>query len=64
MLIRTLPCRLAAIVLASLYLAPAAGAQSGGGHEHHDHAPAPPAKTGARVGLLLADHGEPPEYNE
>ena len=39
----------------------AAAAESG--HEHH----APPAGNGApaggRVGLLLADHGEPPEYN-
>jgi hypothetical protein len=29
---------------------------------HHEPAPAPAA--GERVGLLIADHGEPPEYNE
>lgn len=30
-------------------------------HDDHDHAPA--ETTGGRVGVLLADHGEPPEYN-
>ncbi|HEX2085181.1 MAG TPA: plastocyanin/azurin family copper-binding protein [Solirubrobacteraceae bacterium] len=37
---------------------PAAAAQ-----EHHGHAPAGAAPSG-RVGLLLADHGEPPVYDE
>jgi hypothetical protein len=55
---------LVAAVVASLVLAPAAGAgQEPEDDHHHDHEHPAPA-VGERVGVLLADHGEPPEYNE
>ena len=62
------PRRAALAVVAALALAvPAAWAQDG--HDHgHDHPQPEPQLPAAgeqlRVGLLLADHGEPPEYNE
>lgn len=50
---------LVATASAALMAAPAR-AQDG----HDDSHGSQPAAKGARVGLLLADHGEPPEYNE
>src|SRR5688500_2515827 len=58
---------LAACVLvllgAALAAAPTVGAR--GNEDHDGHTGAPPGSAGAgKVGVLLADHGEPPEYNE
>ena len=53
--------RLGAVLAAAALLAmPAAAHAAGGGHDHGDT----PVGDGARVGLLLADHGEPPVYDE
>jgi len=42
-----------------------AGAPSASAQDGHDHGgTAGTAGTGARIGLLVADHGEPPEYND
>ena len=54
------PAIIVLTALASLALA-AAPARAQDGHDH-GHGQTPVAKS-ARVGLLLADHGEPPEYN-
>ena len=51
-----------ALVAAALLVAVAPGARAQDGHDH-GHGDTPAAED-ARVGLLLADHGEPPEYNE
>lgn len=53
---RTIVVAASAAALAAL-LAPAALAHNGEVH------PPPAAPTSARVGVLIADHGEPPEYN-
>jgi hypothetical protein len=49
-------------VLGCLLLALVVAAPAAAQHEGHGQAPAPTAGTG-RVGLLIADHGEPPVYN-
>ncbi|HEX7165593.1 MAG TPA: hypothetical protein VF230_01300 [Acidimicrobiales bacterium] len=37
---------------------------AGSGDEHAGHGSPATTRAGAKVGVLLADHGEPPEYNE
>jgi hypothetical protein len=55
---RSIVVVLSAAVLAAAGPAVTASAQPG----HHE--PPSPAPGGDRIGLLIADHGEPPEYNE
>ena len=55
-------CVLLVLVLA---LAAAPAVSANGDHEHdHSGGGSPGAAAAAQVGVLLADHGEPPEYNE
>ena len=60
--------RLIATLLAFGALAAPAAAQVPHDHGEHDHgaqdAPQKPSERPGRVGLLLADHGEPPVYDE
>ncbi|MFZ6005292.1 MAG: hypothetical protein ACOYXM_15310 [Actinomycetota bacterium] len=57
---RVLASGVLVVLAAGLAMAPVARADG----DHGGHAGPEPPGVGGRVGVLLADHGEPPEYNQ
>lgn len=58
---RVLAAAVLLLLAAGLAVAPGARADD---HDHGGHGGGSSAPSGGRVGVLLADHGEPPEYNQ
>ncbi|HEX2040785.1 MAG TPA: hypothetical protein VHF47_13760 [Acidimicrobiales bacterium] len=56
--------RTLAVLVAVLTLLGVAAAAAHGDDSHHSPSPMSSAAPDGRIGVLLADHGEPPEYNE
>ena len=54
----------AAVALSALALAAAPAVRAQGDEHHAGHTGTSTSSPAGKVGLLLADHGEPPEYNE